>query len=157
MNLYKTATIMLVDDDPGDQKLIKMSLESQHITNTPIVAGSAEEAIEYLQESKTDTSIVQPDLILLDLNMPGIGGREFLRLVKSDPDLEIIPIVILTTSDADKDILTSFKLQAAGYVKKPVALADFQEVIQTLSDYWFTICKRIPHDSRKQDNKCFTC
>ncbi len=158
MNLYKAATIMLVDDDPGDQKLIKMSLESQHITNTPIVVSSAEEAHEYLEKSKTDKSVVRPDLILLDLNMPGLGGREFLRLVKSDPCLEIIPIVVLTTSDADKDILMSFKLQAAGYVEKPIALADFQEVIQTLSDYWFTICKRVPHDSnRQQDNKCFSC
>jgi CheY-like chemotaxis protein len=158
MNLYKTATIMLVDDDPGDQKLIKMSLENQHITNMLIVVSSAEEALEYLEKTKTDESVIQPDLILLDLNMPGLGGREFLRLVKADPGLEIIPIVVLTTSDADKDILMSFKLQAAGYVKKPVALVDFQEVIQTLSDYWFTICKRIPHDSnRQQDNKCFTC
>ncbi len=157
MNLYKAVTIMLVEDDPGDQKLIKMSLNNQRITNMPIVASSAEEALEYLQKSKTDKSISKPDLILLDLNMPGIGGREFLRQIKSDPEMEMIPVVILTTSDSDKDILESFKLQAAGYIKKPCSLSDFQEVIQTLSDYWFTECKRITHEPNKQDIKCFTC
>ena len=157
MNFYKPVTIMLVEDDPGDQKLIKMSLNNQRITNTPIIKGSAEEALEHLQNGKTDDEFPVPDLILLDLNMPGMGGREFLRLVKSDPDLAIIPIIILTTSDADKDILESFKLQAAGYIKKPVAMADFQEVIQSLSDYWFTVCKRINHEPNKQDLKCFTC
>jgi CheY-like chemotaxis protein len=157
MNLYKAVTIMLVEDDPGDQKLIKMSLNNQRITNTPLVAGSAEEALDYLEKSKTDKSLSIPDLILLDLNMPGLGGRELLRLIKSDPQLETIPVVILTTSEADKDILESFRLQAAGYIKKPVALADFQEVMQTLSDYWFTVCKRITHEPNKQDTKCFTC
>jgi CheY-like chemotaxis protein len=157
MNFYKAVTIMLVEDDPGDQKLIKMSLNNQHITNTPIVKDSAEDALEYLQECKTNGNALRPDLILLDLNMAGMGGREFLRLVKSDPDLEIIPVIVLTTSDADKDILTSFKLQAAGYIKKPVAMAEFQEIIKTLSDYWFTVCKRINHEPNKQDAKCFTC
>jgi CheY-like chemotaxis protein len=151
MDAYKAVTIMLIEDDPGDQKLIKMSLREQRITNTPIIAGNAEEALAFLHQDNS----VRPDLILLDLNMPGIGGREFLRLIKSDPDLEIIPVVILTTSDSDKDILESFKLQAAGYIKKPVTLPDFQEVMQTLSDYWFTICKRIKHEPSRQDSKCF--
>ena len=148
---------MLVEDDPGDQKLIKMSLKQQHITNTPIVTSSAEEAFEYLHKSKTDKENLEPDLILLDLNMPGMGGREFLRQIKSNPDFDSIPVVILTTSDADKDILESFKLQAAGYIKKPVSLADFQIVMQTLSEYWFTVCKRIPHDTNRQYSKSFAC
>ncbi|MFA5292002.1 MAG: response regulator [Phycisphaerae bacterium] len=155
MKVYKAVTIMLVEDDPGDQKLIKMSLEDQRITNAPVVAGSGEEAFEYLHKCKTDEGVAMPDLILLDLNMPGMGGREFLRQIKSDPDLEIIPIVILTTSDSDKDILESFKLQAAGYIKKPVTLPDFHAVMQTLSDYWFTICKRITHEPNRQHTKCF--
>ena len=157
MDIYKAVNILLVEDDPGDQKLIKASLKEQHITNMPIVASSAEEAIEYLHRCKVDEDALTPDLILLDLNMPGIGGREFLRQVKADPDHEVIPVVILTTSDSDKDILESFRLQAAGYIRKPVTLADFQEVMNTLSYYWFTICKRIPHESNRQHNKCFTC
>lgn len=155
MDIYKAVTIMLVEDDPGDQKLIKTSLKAQRITNTPVVVGSGEEALEYLEKTKTD-DVVMPDLILLDLNMPGMGGREFLRRVKSDPALEIIPVVVLTTSDADRDILESFKLQAAGYIKKPVDLPEFQEVIQTLSDYWFTICKRVVHDPARQYSESFT-
>jgi CheY-like chemotaxis protein len=158
MEIYKAVTIMLVEDDPGDQKLIKTSLKEQKITNTPLVFGCGEDALDYLQKIKDPQSTtVIPDLILLDLNMPGMGGREFLRLIKSDPALEIIPVVILTTSDADRDILESFRLQAAGYIKKPVNLPDFQEVIQTLSEYWFTICKRVVHDPNRQYSKSFAC
>jgi CheY-like chemotaxis protein len=152
MDVYKTVTVMLVEDDPGDQKLIKMSLKEQRIANSP-----AEEAIEYLNTYKSgDEQSRLPDLILLDLNMPGMGGKEFLRRVKSDPQLESIPVVILTTSDSDKDILESFKLQAAGYVKKPVSITDFQEVMRTLTDYWFTICRRVTHEPDRQISECFT-
>jgi chemotaxis family two-component system response regulator Rcp1 len=142
MDLYKTVVIMLVEDDPGDQKLIKMSLKDQKIANNPVIANSAEEALNYLEQNKTpDRRTALPDLILLDLNMPGMGGKEFLRRVKSTPEFEAIPVVILTTSESEKDILDSFKLQAAGYVRKPVNIADFQEVMRTLTDYWFTICR----------------
>ncbi len=156
MEIYKAVTIMLVEDDPGDQKLIKTSLKEQKITNMPLVFNCGEDALAYLQKTKEEQAVM-PDLILLDLNMPGMGGREFLRLVKSDEVLEVIPIVILTTSDADRDILESFKLQAAGYIKKPVNLPDFQEVVQKLSDYWFTICRRVVHDPAREYSKSFTC
>jgi two-component system, chemotaxis family, response regulator Rcp1 len=155
MDIYKTVTIMLVEDDLGDQKLIKMSLKEQRIANTPVVTSSAEEALEYLKKNKAQGSEdALPDLILLDLNMPGMGGKEFLRQLKADPELGAIPVVILTTSDSDKDILESFKLHAAGYVKKPVNLTDFQEVMHTLTDYWFTICRRIIHEPDRQISKC---
>ena len=162
MDMYKTVTILLVEDDLGDQKLIRMSLKEQRITNTPVITSSAEEALCYLKKNKAaddkaaDNKDTMPDLILLDLNMPGMGGKEFLRQIKADPQFEAIPVVILTTSDSDKDILESFRLQAAGYVKKPVSLSDFQEVMQTLTDYWFTICRRMSHDheSDRQSTKC---
>ncbi|MCX5633966.1 MAG: response regulator [Phycisphaerae bacterium] len=146
---------MLVEDDLGDQKLIKMSLKEQRIANMPVVASSAEEALEYLEKNKMeDHDDALPDLILLDLNMPGMGGKEFLRQMKADPVFGAIPVVILTTSDSDKDILESFKLHAAGYIKKPVNLTDFQEVMQTLTDYWFTICRRVTHEPDRQISKC---
>jgi CheY-like chemotaxis protein len=155
MDIYKTVTIMLVEDDLGDQKLIKMSLKEQRIANMPVVASSAEEALEYLEKNKMeDHDDALPDLILLDLNMPGMGGKEFLRQMKADPVFGAIPVVILTTSDSDKDILESFKLHAAGYVRKPVNLTDFQEVMQTLTDYWFTICRRMTHEPDRQISKC---
>jgi CheY-like chemotaxis protein len=157
MDIYKTVVIMLVEDDLGDQKLIRMSLREQRIANTPIAATSAEEAINYLMRNKTSEIAPMPDLILLDLNMPGMGGKEFLRRIKSDPDLMTIPVVILTTSDSDKDILESFKLQAAGYIKKPVNITDFQEVMRTLTDYWFTICRHINYEPDRQVSKCSDC
>ena len=155
MDIYKTVTILLVEDDLGDQKLIRMSLKEQRITNTPVITSSAEEALCYLKKNKAaDNKDAIPDLILLDLNMPGMGGKEFLRQIKADPQFEAIPVVILTTSDSDKDILESFRLQAAGYIKKPVDLSDFQEVMQTLTDYWFTICRRMNHEPDRQSAKC---
>lgn len=155
MDMYKPVTIMLIEDDLGDQKLIKMSLKEQKITNIPVVVSSAEEALCYLKKNETpDSKNVLPDLILLDLNMPGMGGKEFLRQIKADPQFEAIPVVILTTSDSDKDILESFRLQAAGYIKKPVNLTDFQEVMQTLTDYWFTICRRLNYEPDRQASKC---
>jgi chemotaxis family two-component system response regulator Rcp1 len=144
MDTLKAAVILLVEDDPADQKLIKKSLSSEKVINELRIASSSEEALEYLQRSKNgDDETLIPDLILLDLNMPGMGGKEFLKCLKSDDKLDAIPVVILTTSDADEDILETFKLQASGYIKKPVSLAEFQAVMQSLTEYWFVICKRV--------------
>ena len=85
-----------------------------------------------------------PDLILLDLNMPGMGGKELLKRIKADSRLDTIPVVILTTSDSDQDIIETYKLHASGYIKKPVTLQGFQEVFAQLEGYWFTICRRVP-------------
>lgn len=143
MELLKQAVILLVEDDPGDQKLIKKSLESQKVRNEVVVAECAEDALEYLAESKTgNREYPMPDLILLDLNMPGMGGKEFLRRIKADDELDTIPVVILTTSDSDQDILDSYKLHASGYIKKPITLQGLQDVMGELEEYWFTICKR---------------
>ena len=135
---------MLVEDDAGDQKLIKQSLLKQKISNEVNIASNAEEALAYLAKAKDDSdSYPLPDLILLDLNMPGIGGKEFLKRIKNDQDLDIIPVVILTTSDSDQDILDSYKLHASGYIKKPVSLEGFNKIIRELEEYWFVICKRV--------------
>ena len=144
MENLRPIRIMLVEDDPGDQKLIKKSLANQKIGNELFIAESGEDALDYLNVCKAgDAATPMPELILLDLNMPGMGGKEFLRRVKADERLDTIPVVILTTSDADQDVLDSYKLQAAGYIKKPVNLHDFHEVMSTLEDYWFAICMRV--------------
>ena len=144
MENLRSIRIMLVEDDPGDQKLIQKSLLNQKIANEIIVAESGEEALEYLSAGKNgDDEHPIPELILLDLNMPGMGGKEFLRRIKNDKELDIIPVVILTTSDSEQDVLDSYKLHASGYIKKPVNLQDFHEVMSTLEDYWFAICKRV--------------
>lgn len=139
--------IMLVEDDPGDQKLIKQSLLKQRIRNEIHITGTAEEALEFLAKAKDGIdNFPMPDLILLDLNMPGIGGKEFLKRIKEDDKLDTIPVVILTTSDSDQDILDSYKLHASGYIKKPVSLDGFKEIFHNLQEYWFVICKIVPKE-----------
>lgn len=157
METFKEVVILLVEDDPGDQKLVVSALNHERIGNQLLVMPSGEDAWRYLLRSKEgDKACPVPDLILLDLNMPGMGGQEFLKLLKSDEELSAIPVVILTTSDSDKDIVESFKLQASGYIKKPGSLPEFQEIMHNVADYWFVICKRVNHESgyEKRDNIC---
>lgn len=158
MDTFKAAVILLVEDDPGDQKLIKKSLFNEKLINEVHIANSSEEALKYLQRSKNcDVETPMPDLILLDLNMPGMGGKEFLRHIKSDDEIGTIPVVILTTSDSDKDIMESYKLQAAGYIRKPMSLEELQNVMQNLSEYWFVICKRVQTGNKYKHatKRCF--
>lgn len=146
MGRYKAVVILLVEDDIGDQKLTRQSLSKDKVGNDLRIVSTAEEGLEYLQRSKQgDEEYPMPDLILLDLNMPGMGGKNFLKELKSDEQLNSIPVVILTTSDADRDVLETYQLQAAGYIKKPASLEGFQEIMHDLTDYWFVICKRVEH------------
>ena len=140
-------TILLVEDDPADQKLIKISLRSQKVANDLCIVSSGEGGMDFLhRRGDYKSGAPRPDLILLDLNMPGMGGKEFLRRVKNDEHLKKIPVVILTTSDAERDIVDSYELQASGYVSKPVTLAGFEEVMKKIEEYWFVLCKRLPRE-----------
>jgi len=143
-------SILLVEDDPADQKLIRASLKEQRLANDLHIVSSGEEGIDFLR-GRGDYSgrAAQPDLILLDLNMPGMGGKEFLRRIKDDEGLKQIPVVILTTSDSERDIIESYKLQASGYVSKPVTLDEFKEVMRKIKEYWFVICKRLPREGQQ--------
>jgi len=137
--------ILLVEDDPADQKLIKTSLKSQRVANELHITSSGEEAMEFLYRQEEHSGVSPlPDLILLDLNMPGMGGKEFLKRIKDDNLLRQIPVVILTTSDSERDIIESYKLQASGYVSKPVTLDGFKQVMEKIEEYWFVLCKRPP-------------
>jgi len=137
--------ILLVEDDLADQKLIKISLRNEKIANDLYTVQTGEEGLDFLyRHGNYSNGNPQPDLILLDLNMPGMGGKEFLRRIKTDEKLKQIPVVILTTSEAEKDILDSYKLQASGYVHKPVTLEEFKEAMKKLKEYWFVLCKRVP-------------
>jgi two-component system response regulator len=140
-------TILLVEDDPADQKLVKTSLTNQRIANELCITSSAEEALDLLHSSVSrHGGSTHPDLILLDLNMPGMGGKEFLRQIKSNEILKQIPVIILTTSNSERDILDSYKLQAAGYIHKPVNLDEFKQVMQEIEDYWFVLCTLPPKE-----------
>jgi len=142
MNRVTPITILLVEDDQGDQKLIKTSLKNQGIASELHISNSAEEALDFIYSGEdTNDRNPHPDLILLDLNMPGMGGREFLKQIKADDSLKQIPVVILTTSNAELDIMDSYRLQAAGYVHKPVTLGQFKQVAEEIGKYWFVLCK----------------
>ena len=139
MYATKTTVVLLVEDDAGDQKLIRQSLANQEARHELHIVESGEEALEYLQHSKSgDEQNPWPNLILLDLNMPGMGGREFLKHIKTDDDLCGIPVIILTVSDSEIDIQESYRSNAAGYVQKTASPEEFQEVLGKLAKYWFT-------------------
>ncbi len=145
--MLRPTSILLVDDDPADQKLIRTSFRDQKLANELYIVGSGEEGLDFLYgHGDHSGKKIRPDLILLDLNMPGIGGKEFLRKIKEDDNLKHIPVVILTTSDAERDIVESYKLQASGYVNKPVSLDEFKNIVRQIEEYWFVLCKRIPKD-----------
>jgi CheY-like chemotaxis protein len=145
MEALAPLVILLVEDDLADQKLIKISLRSEKIANDLCTVQTGEEGMDFLyRRGKYSDGTPQPDLILLDLNMPGMGGKEFLRRIKEDERLKQIPVVILTTSEAEMDIIDSYKLQASGYVHKPLTLEEFKEAMKKLEAYWFLLCKLVP-------------
>jgi CheY-like chemotaxis protein len=138
-------TILLVEDDPADQKLIKTSLLDQKIANDLHIVDCGEDALDYLyKRGEYCSGIPCPELILLDLNMPGMGGKEFLRIIKNDESLKQLPVVILTTSESERDIIDSYNLQASGYINKPITLDGFKKVMETIEEYWLMLCKRPP-------------
>jgi len=133
--------ILLVEDNEADIRLTRESIKEAKIRNILHVARDGEEAINYLYKKEDYKDAVTPDLILLDLNLPKKDGREVLEEIKSDEALSHIPVVILTTSEAEKDIVKSYKLHANCYVTKPMGIDQFVEVIKAIEDFWFTIVK----------------
>ncbi len=125
-------TILLVEDDEIDIKSVKRSFKELRVTNPLEVAHNGEEALKYLKENKNK----RPGLILLDLRMPRMGGIEFLKEIKKEDNFKIIPVVVLTTSQEDKDKTESFNLGIAGYMMKPVNYTDFVEVVRAIKMYW---------------------
>jgi two-component system, chemotaxis family, response regulator Rcp1 len=128
--------ILLVEDSPGD---IRLTLEVFRAADASVrlhVANDGAEAIAFLRRATGHATAPRPALILLDLNMPKMDGRELLALIKTDDDLKQIPTVILTTSTADEDVVTSYKLHANSYLRKPVALDRFEELVKGINDYW---------------------
>ena len=136
--------ILLVEDNPGDVRLSKEALRDSKINNTLEVVEDGQEALDFLRKKGKYKKVATPDLILLDLDLPTMSGREVLEIVKSDKELHMIPIVILTVSQSDQDILRSYDMQANAYVNKPVDLDQFIEVIRSIENFWFTIVK-LPH------------
>jgi hypothetical protein len=130
--------VLLVEDDEVDVMNVRRAFRKGNITNPLYVAANGIEALAVLQGKPTDAPLMPSErrLILLDLNMPKMGGIEFLQVLRSDPHLKTIPVVILTTSNEDKDRLEAYDLNVAGYLLKPVTFSTFVEVMTTLNKYW---------------------
>jgi two-component system, chemotaxis family, response regulator Rcp1 len=138
--------ILLVEDNPGDVRLTKEALKDAKVLNEVYVARDGVEALEFLHKQGNFKETPTPDLILLDLNLPRKDGREVLAEIKKDPKLKHIPVVVLTTSKADEDIIRTYNLHANAYITKPVDLNRFVEIMHALEEFWFTIVKLPPKE-----------
>ena len=133
--------ILLVEDNEGDARLAKEAMRDSKIRNNLHHVIDGEEALDFLRKEGRFTDVPRPDLILLDLNLPRKDGREVLSEIKNDEKLKLIPVVILTVSNDEEDILKSYNLHANCYVTKPLDLERFMKVVKSIEDFWFTIVK----------------
>ncbi|NEC67856.1 response regulator [Streptomyces sp. SID9727] len=133
--------VLLVEDDPGDELMTREAFEDNKIRNTLHVVRDGEEALDFLYCRGAHTEAPRPDLILLDLNLPKYDGRQVLERIKQDPELALIPVVVLTTSSAEEDILRSYKLHANAYVTKPVDLDQFIAAVRQIDDFFVTVVR----------------
>jgi len=136
--------ILLVEDNPGDVRLMVESLKETKATNNLSIARDGEEAMAFLRRKGAYANAPKPNLILLDLNLPKKAGHEVLAEIKQDPRLKLIPVVIVTSSDAERDIVGSYDLRANAYVSKPVGLDQFMDVIRSVERFWLSVAKLPP-------------
>jgi chemotaxis family two-component system response regulator Rcp1 len=140
--------ILLVEDNPGDVRLTMEALADGKILNKIFAVGNGQEAMDYLHKTGKYTEAVRPDIILLDLNLPKKDGREVLQEVKSDLKIKNIPIIVLTTSQAEQDIAIAYERHANCFVSKPVDFEQFITVVRSLENFWFSIVK-LPNRGEK--------
>lgn len=136
--------ILMVEDNPGDVRLTREALKDGKVLNALHVVEDGVAALDFLFKRAPYENAVRPDLVLLDLNLPKLDGRQVLAAIKSDPDLKVIPVVVLTTSEAEEDILSAYQLAANCYVTKPVDLHQFNRIVQAIEGFWLTIVKLPP-------------
>ena len=141
MNSGKAIEILLIEDNAGDARLALEALREAKVHNNLTWLAEGTEALPFLRRQGRHAAAPRPDLILLDLNLPRVDGREVLTEIKADPHLKRIPVVILTTSQAEEDILRAYHLNANCYISKPVDLDQFIKVVRTIKDFWLTIVK----------------
>jgi two-component system, chemotaxis family, response regulator Rcp1 len=139
-NKTDTIEILLVEDNPGDVELTRLAFEESKLLVNLSIAGDGVAAIRFLQQRHA-AKLPQPDLVLLDLNLPKKNGHEVLAELKVDKDLKRIPVIVLTTSQAEEDVLGAYNSYASGYITKPVGFEQFMKVIQSIEDFWFTIVR----------------
>lgn len=137
--LGRPVHILLVEDNPGDVELTKQGLKEGKVSVHLDVVVDGAQAMAFLRQQGRHAGANRPDIVLLDLNLPGKDGREVLAEIRDDPELETIPIAVLTTSDADEDILQAYKLKANCYITKPVDFDQFVKIVHQIKAFWFTI------------------
>jgi CheY-like chemotaxis protein len=133
--------ILMIEDNPGDVRLTREALKEGKIHTRLSVVADGDAALDFLHRRGAHAAAPRPDLILLDLNLPGKSGREVLAEVKADDNLRRIPVVVLTSSQAEQDIVESYNLNANCYVTKPVDLDQFMRVVRSIEDFWLTVVK----------------
>ena len=141
---YQAMHVLLVEDDPGDVLMTREAFEHYKLRNVLDVVTDGEQALQFLRRSGDYADAPRPGLILLDLNLPRVDGLEVLAEIKADPVLKVIPVVILTTSQAQQDVLRSYALHANAYVSKPVDFERFMEAIRQIDNFFVTLVKLAP-------------
>ena len=136
--------ILLVEDNPGDVELTRLALEDGRVSNSLHVTSDGEQALAFLRRHGAYSAAPRPDLVLLDWNLPRKDGRAVLAEVKSDLDLRQITVIVLTSSEAERDVLAAYELRANAYIVKPVDLADFFDVVRSIEGFWLTVVRLPP-------------
>ena len=139
--MTRPVRILMVEDNPGDVELTREALESGKLALDLVVATNGAEALRMLRDGAGGSPPRTPDLVLLDLNLPGVGGRDVLAGIREHQALRHIPVVILTSSDAESDILRTYELGANCFVKKPVGLEAFERIVRNIQSFWFTVVR----------------
>ena len=144
--------ILLVEDNPGDARLVREALRDAKVLNDLHTVADGVEALDFLRRRGRYADAVHPDLILLDLNLPRKNGHEVLAEIKDDSDLKRIPVVVLTVSKAEEDIMTTYNLHGNCFITKPIDFDQFVQVVKAIEDFWLTIVK-LPTDGAVNENK----
>jgi len=139
--------ILLVEDNPGDARLAREAFQDAKVRNTLHWVDNGQEAMDFLRKEGKHARVPRPDLILLDLNLPGKDGREVLAEIKEDADLKRIPVVILTVSKDEEDVMKTYNFHANCFITKPLDLNQFIKVVKSIEDFWLTVVKLPPGES----------
>lgn len=145
--MSKTIEVLLVEDNPADADLTREALENSKLVLNLSVIVDGEQCLAYLRRAGEFSNATRPDLIMLDLNLPRVSGREVLAEVKKDVSLRTIPVVVLTSSEAEADVVQSYNLGANCYIAKPVDLSSFLSIVKSINEFWFTVVKLPPNQS----------
>lgn len=140
-DVHELVQILLVEDNPGDVRLTREALKEAKFRNKVEVVGDGVEALAYLRQQGQYSGAMRPHLIMLDLNLPRMDGREVLAAIKKDTDLRRIPVVVLSSSEAESDIARAYELHANAYVTKPVDIDHFLQVVKAIEEFWVEIVK----------------